>query len=881
MTDKILRADLTAISYIQSCTFKEQVNTAECLRFGAAVARSIEFTVFGTQSDAPSVGEVLTYYQTDENGVDTLIGTFIAQPSIPGKNTFTVVAYDNISLLETDFSAHLETIQSNFPMTLSALLTEVATVAGVTFGNSPTMASMNVEEFSVSGVSCRDVVSWAAELSGQYVYCDTNGDIMFGWYSTVSGKKVYKTSGSGGGVTYVPYKQGGLAYKDFAVSAVDAVAVFPANVEGAAVVYPNTTGNIYSLTNNLLLSGASTATLNSVAQTLYTVLSALSAYRPCTINLFRFDNPFRAGDIIQVEDAQGVTFTTMVMSMTVTMDGATIECTGRETYDADKGSSVSTQLVNLANNIVRIDKLKVDWADINTAIINYLTTNNVTAQNLTIVDAANNVLATFNASGITLGDPNSGHMELDFNSLEIFDQYQNKYVSFGDLRDENGVATINYEFVAGSPLLMVSFSPSTSDTSTAVAYINGVQDTGATFTSSSVTFSNYLTGGDAVLLVYETTDPAYHYDLGEREAGSNIGFCSVANGHYPVASATYSTVGGGNNNDATGQSSTVAGGSQNQAGPGPRSTVCGGSNNKAQGAESVICGGILNKITAQRSVISGGNGNEITGGYAAIMGGYYNSVSATYGAAVGYSNKVTSNYGFAFGKFNDPGNYAEMVGGGTSDSNRANLRTLDWSGNEVLAGGLTINGTETVSASDFKIFDSVADIGLASGSATISGAYTAMPADSILIVYADNFAVAQVPNTTGTVVIVKRGTPRGYVLFYGKRSTDADYRMFINDSNVPDGTWIPEKPNNITSVTQNLLSGANTSSNPYVCPTDGYAVCYCTSGSVGTVNVCGAGQTSAYVQIGNEIGRYSVFVRAGMKLWYAGSPNTARFAGLS
>lgn len=44
------------------------------------------------------------------------------------------------------------------------------------------------------------------------------------------------------------------------------------------------------------------------------------------------------------------------------------------------------------------------------------------------------------------------------------------------------------------------------------------------------------------------------------------------------------------------------------------------------------------------------------------------------------------------------GGYVEIVGNGTSDNARSNARTLDWSGNEVLAGGLTINGNEAVKA---------------------------------------------------------------------------------------------------------------------------------------------------------------------------------------
>lgn len=41
------------------------------------------------------------------------------------------------------------------------------------------------------------------------------------------------------------------------------------------------------------------------------------------------------------------------------------------------------------------------------------------------------------------------------------------------------------------------------------------------------------------------------------------------------------------------------------------------------------------------------------------------------------------------------GNYVEIVGNGTNAVNRSNARTLDWNGNEVLAGGLTCGGDVT------------------------------------------------------------------------------------------------------------------------------------------------------------------------------------------
>lgn len=44
----------------------------------------------------------------------------------------------------------------------------------------------------------------------------------------------------------------------------------------------------------------------------------------------------------------------------------------------------------------------------------------------------------------------------------------------------------------------------------------------------------------------------------------------------------------------------------------------------------------------------------------------------------------------------DRGTYVEIVGNGTDTSNRSNARTLDWEGNETLAGGLTCNNRITI-----------------------------------------------------------------------------------------------------------------------------------------------------------------------------------------
>lgn len=78
-------------------------------------------------------------------------------------------------------------------------------------------------------------------------------------------------------------------------------------------------------------------------------------------------------------------------------------------------------------------------------------------------------------------------------------------------------------------------------------------------------------------------------------------------------------------------------------------------------------------------------------GNVVIASGYYSQAMGNWTTAQRKSQ-------FVFGEFNDPdqsgtygtrGNYVEIVGNG-SMSKRSNARTLDWNGNEVLAGKLTV-----------------------------------------------------------------------------------------------------------------------------------------------------------------------------------------------
>ena len=68
--------------------------------------------------------------------------------------------------------------------------------------------------------------------------------------------------------------------------------------------------------------------------------------------------------------------------------------------------------------------------------------------------------------------------------------------------------------------------------------------------------------------------------------------------------------------------------------------------------------------------------------------------------AEGNDTIASSDYQHVQGKYNiedTSGTYAHIVGGGTSDSDRKNIHTLDWNGNAVFSGDVTAtnpDGTE-------------------------------------------------------------------------------------------------------------------------------------------------------------------------------------------
>lgn len=132
-----------------------------------------------------------------------------------------------------------------------------------------------------------------------------------------------------------------------------------------------------------------------------------------------------------------------------------------------------------------------------------------------------------------------------------------------------------------------------------------------------------------------------------------------------------------------------------------------------------------------------GSNTTASGSYSHAEGAS-TTASGSYSHTEGSNTIASSNYQHVQGKYNiEDANsiYAEIVGNGTS-STRSNARTLDWSGNEVLAGKLTVGAAPTneMDVATKQYVDS-ATAGITTNLAGLTDTTIASPSDGQVLTY--------------------------------------------------------------------------------------------------------------------------------------------------
>ena len=350
-------------SAVKSLTLHTAVNAGQEFTIGSAFSDYIEAEIWADPGGSLQItaGDALTYYRQDDAGNRTKVGVFYAEkPTRTKRNSYKVTAYDTMSKLDADFSGWLRANQAQFPKSIWQLVQLACQRAGVTLASSslPINGSYSVQAFYADDLTCRQIISWAAEASGCYAHMNADGKLQFLTYTDKRSTAKITPDGASNSTAYYADS---LSYEDYAVKAIEKVQIRQSDSD-VGVIYPDSTTatNTYAVQGNLLLTTGTEANLKSVVQNLYNVLKNVT-YTPCKVSV-PSSSGLACGQIVHVKDARGREFDTYLMSATISSGKASFESVGSASRESS--SAVNSQSYkNLTGKMLEI-KTSVDGLEV-------------------------------------------------------------------------------------------------------------------------------------------------------------------------------------------------------------------------------------------------------------------------------------------------------------------------------------------------------------------------------------------------------------------------------------------------------------------------------------------------------------------------------------
>ena len=350
-------------STLKALTLHTAVNAGQEFTIGSAFSDYIEAEIWADPGGSLQItaGDALTYYRQDDAGNRTKVGVFYAEkPTRTKRNSYKVTAYDTMSKLDADFSGWLRANQAQFPKTIWQLVQLACQRAGVTLASSslPINGSYSVQAFYADDLTCRQIISWAAEAAGCYAHMNAAGKLQFLTYSDKRSTAKITPDGASNSTAYYADS---LSYEDYTVKAIEKVQIRQSDSD-VGVIYPDSTTatNTYVVQGNLLLTTGTEANLKSVVQNLYNVLKNVT-YTPCKVSV-PSSSGLACGQIVHVKDARGREFDTYLMSATISSGKASFESVGSASRESS--SAVNSQSYkNLTGKMLEI-KTSVDGLEV-------------------------------------------------------------------------------------------------------------------------------------------------------------------------------------------------------------------------------------------------------------------------------------------------------------------------------------------------------------------------------------------------------------------------------------------------------------------------------------------------------------------------------------
>lgn len=461
-------------STLKALTLHTAVNAGQEFTIGSAFSDYIEAEIWADPGGSLQItaGDVLTYYRQDDAGNRTKVGVFYAEkPTHTKRNSYKVTAYDTMSKLDADFSGWLHANQAQFPKTIWQLVQLACQRAGVTLASSslPINGSYSVQAFYADDLTCRQIISWAAEAAGCYAHMNADGKLQF---LTYADKRSTVKITPDGASSSTAYYADSLSYEDYTVKAIEKVQIRQSDSD-VGVIYPDSTTatNTYAVQGNLLLTTGTEANLKSVVQNLYNMLKNVT-YTPCKVSV-PSSSGLACGQIVHVKDARGREFDTYLMSATISSGKASFESVGsasRESSSAVNSQSYKNLTGKMLEIKTSVDGLEVKASDLTGKYTDLKATvdglSSEVKKDTKITGGGNLILGSESFKNAKLRGNAIGGSSATYNdtgSATVTNANSNRYFVFntGDARITKGVTlclSVMYKPISGTDGLCLSFT---------------------------------------------------------------------------------------------------------------------------------------------------------------------------------------------------------------------------------------------------------------------------------------------------------------------------------------------------------------------------------------------------------------------------------------
>lgn len=472
-------------SAMKSLTLHTAVNAGQEFAIGSAFSDYIEAEIWADPGGSLQItaGDALTYYWQDDAGNRTKVGVFYAEkPTRTKRNSYKVTAYDTMSKLDADFSGWLRANQAQFPKTIWQLVQLACQRAGVALASSslPINGSYSVQAFYADDLTCRQIISWAAEAAGCYAHMNADGKLQFLTYTDKRSTAKITPDGASNSTAYYADS---LSYEDYTVKAIEKVQIRQSDRD-VGVIYPDSTTatNTYAVQGNLLLTTGTEANLKSVVQNLYNVLKNVT-YTPCKVSV-PSSSGLACGQIVHVKDARGREFDTYLMSATISSGKASFESVGsasRESSSAVNSQSYKNLTGKMLEIKTSVDGLEVKASDLTGKYTDLKATvdglSSEVKKDTKITGGGNLILGSESFKNALSGGPGSSVVYGDDGSATITNANTNRYFIFNTAgaRITKGVTlclSVMYKPISGTDGLCLSL---TYDADNGTSYVPSIK----------------------------------------------------------------------------------------------------------------------------------------------------------------------------------------------------------------------------------------------------------------------------------------------------------------------------------------------------------------------------------------------------------------------